>query len=217
MAGSERHREAEEAEVLQDPQQVAYREVYNTLQQFETLHAMLAKHLGAGTPIRLRPSQLLELHRVALAGLSRYAGVWRPSEVTIHGSRHTPPAASTVAEQVEEICDYVNEHWDKSPLPLAAYVMWKLNWIHPFTDGNGRTSRAVSYLVLNMKPGQELPGRETTPDQIANDKNPYSHALDLADTAWSEGRLDLTAMKELLSNMLAKQLLAVHSSANAGD
>ncbi|MBL8221394.1 MAG: Fic family protein, partial [Bryobacterales bacterium] len=27
-------------------------------------------------------------------------------------------------------------------------VMWRLNWIHPFFGGNGRTARSASYLVL---------------------------------------------------------------------
>ena len=30
-----------------------------------------------------------------------------------------------------------NDNWDDStPVHLASYVMWRLNWIHPFTDGN---------------------------------------------------------------------------------
>jgi len=45
------------------------------------------------------------------------------------------------------MCDHINENWAKlSPLHLAAYTLWRMNWIHPFVDGNGRTSRAVSYL-----------------------------------------------------------------------
>ena len=112
---------------------------------------------------------------------------------------------------VEGLCDYVNERWtEKSPLHLAAYVMWRLNWIHPFTDGNGRTSRAVSYLVLCVRLQSLLPGRVTIPEQIERDRQPYYQALEAADQAWGEGRVDLTAMKELLGSMLAKQLYAVY-------
>ena len=95
--------------------------------------------------------------------------------------------------------------------------MWKLNWIHPFTDGNGRTSRAASYFVLCMKLGYFLPGQLTIPDQISDNKDPYYDALEAADANWAEGIVDLTAMKELLSNTLAKQLLAVHGDSAKGD
>jgi Fic family protein len=139
---------------------------------------------------------ILTLHRAALDGISTSAGVWRPSGVEIGGSRHTPPQAFEVPERIEELCDYVNEKWtEKSPLHLAAYVMWRLNWIHPFTDSNGRTSRAVSYLVLCVRLKTLLPGKLTIPEQIEKNRPPYYKALEAADDAWAEERLDLKAMK----------------------
>ncbi|WP_257025538.1 Fic family protein [Tunturiibacter gelidoferens] len=150
-------------------------------------------------------------------GLSGYAGNWRPSGIEIQGSGHTPPDPFRIPEMIEELCDYVNERWnEKSPLHLASYVMWRLNWIHPFTDGNGRTSRAASYLILCVKLGYLLPGKLTIPEQISADKRPYYKALEEADIAWREGKIDLTAMKELLGSMLAAQLVAVHEDSKLG-
>ena len=81
----------------------------------------------------------------------------------------------------------MNERWsEKSPLHLASYVMWRLTWIHPFTDGNGRTSRAVSYLVLCIRLQMLLPGRLTIPEQIEVDRTPYYKALEAADEAWGQ-------------------------------
>ena len=118
---------------------------------------------------------------------------------------------------MEELCEYVNDKWtEKSPIHLSAYVMWRLNWIHPFTDGNGRTSRAVSYLVLCIRLQALLPGKVTIPEQIEQDRIPYYHALEGADEAWTSGRIDLTAMKGLLNAMLAKQLYAIHQDADSG-
>jgi Fic family protein len=91
--------------------------------------------------------------------------------------------------------------------------MWRLNWIHPFTDGNGRTARAASYLVLCLRTGYLLPGKKTIPDQISEDRTPYYKALESADQAHREGRIDLSAMEELLSRMLAKQLVTIHEDA----
>ena len=120
-------------------------------------------------------------------------------------------------EQIEELCDYVNEKWqEKSPIHLAAYVMWKLNWIHPFTDGNGRTSRAAAYMILCVKMGYVLPGKRTIPDQIAENKTPYYKALEAGELAWQDGKIDLTAMKDLLSSMLAQQLVAIIGDSKTG-
>jgi Fic family protein len=94
--------------------------------------------------------------------------------------------------------------------------MWRLNWIHSFTDGNGRTSRAVSYLVLCIRLRALLPGRLTIPEQIEQDRTPYYRALEAADNAWADGRIDLSAMKQLLGAMLAKQLHAIYEESGSG-
>jgi Fic family protein len=54
-------------------------------------------------------------------------------------------AVRMVLEQIEFMCDYVNDRWaEASAVHLCAYVLWRLNWIHPFGDGNGRTARAIA-------------------------------------------------------------------------
>ena len=91
--------------------------------------------------------------------------------------------------------------------------MWRLNWIHPFTDGNGRTSRALSYLVLCVRLGYLIPGTNTIPEQISADKIPYYKALEAADRAYQDNRVDVTELEDLLSNTLALQLYSVHQEA----
>jgi Fic family protein len=163
---------------------------------------------------RLRLSHILALHREALAGISSFAGNFRPAGVSIEGSEHTPAGAHLVPELVEGLCDYVNDNWEsRSALHLAAFVMWRLNWIHPFADGNGRTSRILSYLVLCVRTGWLLPGIPTIPDQIVDNRTPYFDALDAADAAWRDDKLDVTKMEDLLGGMLAKQLTSVYELA----
>ncbi|MGC8550687.1 MAG: Fic family protein [Acidobacteriaceae bacterium] len=179
---------------------------------------MVEYYLQPDYRFKFRPSHLLRLHRLALDGISAYAGNWRPAGIEIQGSRHQPAGAHQVPELIEELCDYVNDHWPEStPIHLAAYVMWKLNWIHPFTDGNGRTSRAASYLVLCLRAGYLLPGKQTIPDQIAENKKPYYQALEAADLAWAEKQVvDLSAMEKLLAELLARQLVEVLDNATGG-
>jgi Fic family protein len=212
-----RHSQAKEPVVITDPDELARLEAFNVAAQYLKIEEMVGFFLDPEHPFRLRPSDILTLHRAALEGISPLAGVWRPGGVEIHGSRHTPPQAWEVAERIEELCDYVNEKWrQKKPLHLAAYVMWRLNWIHPFTDGNGRTSRAVSYMVLCIRLNSLLPGKLTIPQQIEQEKTPYYRALEAADDAWAEGRIDLTAMKQLVGAMLAKQLHAIYEESESG-
>lgn len=109
------------------------------------------------------------------------------------------------------MCDYVNENWaEKSAVHLASFVMWRLNWIHPFADGNGRTSRAVSYLVLCVREGMLLPGSETIPEQIVANRGPYYRALEAADQKHKASNgfpPDVVdEMEELMGGMLAQQL-----------
>ena len=126
----------------------------------------------------------------------------------IRGSGHDPPPATDVPRYVDEMCDYVNDNWDtKSPLHLAAYVMWRLNWIHPFVDGNGRTTRAVSYYVLCSKLNFYFPGVTTIPEFISGDKQPYYKALEEADKAQEDGEIDVSKMEGLLKSLLAKQMV----------
>ncbi|HEU4518615.1 MAG TPA: Fic family protein, partial [Microvirga sp.] len=125
-----------------------------------------------------------------------------------------PVGAHLVPELLEELCDYINDRWeDSSAIHLAAYAMWRLNWIHPFADGNGRTSRVLSFVVLSVRLGAVLPGTPTLPELIVDHRASYEDALDQADAAWKEGAVDVTAMERLLESLLRRQLARVYELA----
>jgi Fic family protein len=211
---SRRHSKALDANLIADPDERARAEVRNGLRQFDLGMEIVADALSKGAHYRLRPSALLALHRVALEGISTYAGNYRPAGIEIQGSKHTPPGAHLVPELVEDMCDYVNENWVASrPVHLAAYLMWRLNWIHPFVDGNERTSRVISYVTLCIRLGFRLPGTMTIPEQIEKDRNPYFRALDEADAAYKNGKIDVSAMETVIEGLLAKQLTNVYELA----
>ena len=212
-AGSERRdSRALEPELIGDPIARAEAEARNGLRQYDAGIKTVQTALERGT-FKLRLSLVLAVHREALVGISSYAGNFRPAGVEIEGSKHNPPGAHLVPELIEEMCDYINDHWaDATPIHLGAYIMWRLNWIHPFADGNGRTSRILSYVVLSIRAGALLPGTPTIPDQIVDNRNPYFDALDAADNAWKEGRVDLSQMEELLGSLLARQLASFYQA-----
>jgi len=210
-----RHSVASEAYLIADETQRAEAEARNGLIQFDLACHMIMDAVEKGNSWRLRPSAILSLHRAALDGISSYAGNFRPSGVAIQGSSHQPVDAFRVPELIEDMCDYVNAHWNDTTtaIHLASYIMWRLNWIHPFSDGNGRTSRMVSYMVLCVKLGLLLPGKNTIPDQIVDNRNPYFEALEAADAAEANGDIDLSKMEALIESMLAVQLTSVMETA----
>lgn len=217
MSGDEsviRHSLALEADLITDPDEKALAESRNGLRQIDEVVNIVEHYIQEKRPFKLRVSTLLHLHRFALEGISAYAGVFRPAGIVIGNSKHQPVGAFMVPEKVEELCDYVNDNWHvASPIHLAAYVLWRLNWVHPFTDGNGRTARAASYLVLCLRLGYPLYSPLSVPAQIAQNKRAYYDALESADRADVEGRLDLSELETLLDTLLARQLLDVLSNA----
>jgi Fic family protein len=209
----ERHSRALEPEIITDPQAKAEAEARNGLRQYDYSVQAIQEALDRGA-FKLRVSLILAIHRQALQGISAYAGNFRPGDVEIRGSRHEPLGAHVVPELVEGLCDYINANWaDSSPLHLAAYSMWRLNWIHPFADGNGRTSRMLSFVVLSVRLGAVLPGTPTLPDLIVDHRPLYEDALDAADDAWKKGHVDVSKMETLLERLLARQLARVYELA----
>jgi len=215
MNGDERQSKALEVELISDPEEKARQEARNGLRQFDEVIEQIEYWLQSGRTFKLRPSAILSLHRKALEGISAFAGLYRPAGIAIRGSVHKPPGAHLVAELVEQFCDYVNENWNKSPIHLAAYTLWRINWIHPFVDGNGRTARAASYLVLCVRLGYRLPGINTIPEQISRQKDPYYKSLEAADAVTGHKEVDVSQMEKVLESLLANQLLSIYEAAKS--
>lgn len=215
--GGDRHSVAEPVELIADPEKKAQREAENGVRQFKAaLEIIRASIQNTERQFRLTQAMILDLHQKALEGIHPLAGTYRNSPVLIGQSKHIPPRNTEVPDLVSEMCSYVNENWnDKSALYLAAYLLWRMNWIHPFADGNGRTARIVSYVVLSVKLNGLLPGTPTIPDQIAADKSPYYEALEQADDSWKRDILALSKMEVMLEAMLAKQLLSAAQEASS--
>lgn len=197
--------------------EVAELEVQNGLRQYDLGIEIIRSFTEGRRPFFMTPGIIQELQHVAVEGIQPNPGQWRSSQVEISESAHLPPGAFLVPALIQEMCDYINNNWhEKPPFHLAAYVMWRHNWIHPFSDGNGRTSRMLSYIILSVRLGYVLPGSPSIPQQIQDDRTQYFAALEAADAAHLNGTVDVSAMEELLKNMLANQLLSVIQAANGG-
>lgn len=206
----DRHSIAQQPELITDPDLKAQREAENGIRQFNLALEMIRHHIrDAERPFHLRQGLILQLHKEALDGIHLFAGTFRNTPVNIGGSQHSPVDAFLVPDEMQALCEYVNGNWHlKSAVHISAYVLWRMNWIHPFPDGNGRTARTTSYVVLSIKLDSLLPGTPAIPDQIASDKTPYYKALEAADEAWKVRQLvDVSALESMIDAMLAKQLV----------
>ncbi|WP_374828722.1 Fic family protein [Paenochrobactrum pullorum] len=189
-------------------------EIQNGFEQFDYGLEVIRQSLDPHFPFSLRESLILELQAIAVKELVQNPGQYRGTSVGITKSKHIPPEPHLVKNLVIEMCEYINNNLhEKSPFHLAAYIMWRHNWIHPFVDGNGRTSRMLSYIILCVALKSELPGSPTIPQQIQEDRSGYFAALEAADEAEANGTIDVSIMEELLKGMLANQLLSVIDAA----
>lgn len=71
-------------------------------------------------------------------------GIYRNVDVYISGAQHTPPSPMEMYRQVKEF--YADLSWkgkEPNPIELAAWTHAEFVRIHPFPDGNGRTSRLI--------------------------------------------------------------------------
>lgn len=93
---------------------------------------------------------LKQIHALILHGIDREnAGIYRRVPVMISGSQHIPPQPYLLQPLMEDYFIFYEEN--KSilhPIILAAEMHERLVTIHPFIDGNGRTSRLVMNLLL---------------------------------------------------------------------
>ena len=93
---------------------------------------------------------LKQIHGIVLYGIDREnAGVYRKLPVAIAGSKHLPPQPYLLQDLMEDYFRFYELHRnDLHPVILAAEMHERLVSIHPFIDGNGRTSRLIMNLIL---------------------------------------------------------------------
>ena len=101
--------------------------------------------------IEISERTIKEIHALILHGIDREnAGRYRTVPVMISGSTHMPPQPYLIEKQMEDfILRFKQMEAEKvHPVLIAAYLHDELVRIHPFIDGNGRTSRLLMNLYL---------------------------------------------------------------------
>jgi Fic family protein len=117
-----------------------------------------------------------ELHQLVVRDSQRdIAGKYRDGDVIISGSDHKPPSYFELKERMDELMKWMQKHYKTMHrIEFAALLHHQLAHIHPFWDGNGRTSRLMMNVFI-MQAGYPIA------IILKNDRKRYYRVLSLAD------------------------------------
>lgn len=109
--------------------------------------------LVSGKRCTISEHLIRQLHQLVVQETEKeYAGKYRDGAVIIGGAKHTPPDAIDVPRLMKELMEWLKKKEKKfHPIVLSALLHHKLAAIHPFFDGNGRTSRLVMNMTLMQR------------------------------------------------------------------
>lgn len=152
---------------------------------------------------------LWSFNAAAVANLAQHGGRYR--EEPIYVGNHRPPHFKEVPDHMDRLFSVIHENWTsvEDPMILPAYALWRLNWIHPFVEGNGRTARAACYYLICLKAGAILPGKKIVPERIRENREPYYSALRAADRHWDNGDFNVAELATFLGDLLKDQLAEI--------
>ena len=180
-------------------------EISNLERQYAFLRSIVSAALDIGRPF-LSQTVIKAINYHTIACLHTNAGEYRPCEVKV--GDFIPPKHFRVNDLMDDFVNGVNRSWEiDSELTLAAFVLWRLNYIHPFVNGNGRTARAACYFVLCLKAGGWLSGTTILPELLRSNRQNYIDALQAVDNSMSiDETLNLDPLVNLISDLLQLQL-----------
>ena len=134
---------------------------------------------------------ILKMHRTLMEGHDEGAGLIRDQQVWIGGSdvgphraSFVPPHHSRVDDNLADLIEFVQRR-DLPAVQQVAIAHAQFETIHPFTDGNGRTGRALVHAMIRNK---GLSKRITVPISagLLADTDGYYNAL----SSYREGDVD---------------------------
>lgn len=159
---------------------------------------------------------LLQIHRLTVEKLvpEDQIGTYRTVKVVVRGVEtgmitFTPPPPTEVKEQVENLLTWMNssEALNLSPILKAGITLYEVVRIHPFTEGNGRTARALATLIL-FKDGYDVKRFFSLEEYYDTDISGYYQALQSASNQLvvEESERDLTTWLEYFTQGLAIEI-----------
>jgi len=202
----------EQAEAILDGRQVVeadpddVRELLNYRKAFE----FVSDYLEHGEPIT--EGLIREIHKRLVQGVRGGAanpGTYRVVQNYVVNSLtreiiYTPPPPGDVPALMAELVAWLNGVQDVHPVLVSGIAQFQLVHIHPFVDGNGRTSRLLSTLCL-YRAGYDFKRLFTISEYYDRDRSAFYAAIQNV----REQGMDLTGWLDYFVDGLATQMIEV--------
>lgn len=187
-----------------DPDDV--RELLNYRSAFE----FVSECLDSGDPIT--EGLIREIHRKLVEGVrggKADPGNYRRIQNYVTNSAtgeviYTPPSAVEVPIMMSEMVKWMNSELDIHPVLVSGITQFQLVHIHPFLDGNGRTSRLLSTLCL-YKTGYDFKRLFTISEYYDRDRPTFYKSIQSV----RESDMDMTDWLDYFVTGLETQMIEV--------
>ena len=184
-----------------DPDDI--RELLNYRDAFE----FVSEYLGGGVPIT--EGIIRKIHKMLVQGVRGGAGspgAYRKVQNYVVNSLtreiiYTPPPPGNVPGLMADLTAWLNGAQDIHPVLMSGIAQFQLVHIHPFVDGNGRTSRLLSTLCL-YRTGYDFKRLFTISEYYDRDRAAFYAAIQDV----REHGMDLTRWLDYFVTGLATQM-----------
>ncbi|MCA9783379.1 MAG: Fic family protein [Candidatus Cloacimonetes bacterium] len=185
----------------------ANRDDVRELLNYRDAFNLVAAYLSSGEPIT--EALIREIHKRLVKGVrggSAQPGQYRKIQNFVANSRtreviYTPPTPEQVPLLMRELVDWLRADTDIHPVLIAGIAQFQLVHIHPFVDGNGRSSRLLSTLCL-YRSGYDFKRLFTLSEFYDRDRSAFYTALQ----GVREHSMDLTGWLDYFVHGLMQQL-----------
>lgn len=177
----------------------------NLERQYDFLRSIINAAIAVDRPM-MSTAIIKALNTHAISCLHVNAGEYRPCPVEVGPFK--PPEHYRVPELMNTFVNEMNHIWQRADaLVLATHVLWRVNYIHPFINGNGRTARALCYYVVCVKSGGLLKGSTALPELIRQNRDEYVQLLRDSDAAFKDSDQNyLVGLHAFIARLLEEQL-----------
>lgn len=202
-----------EGEPVEEAERDDARELLNYREAFH----LVSDYLGSGEPIT--EGLIREIHKRLVEGVRGGAGDpgrYRTIQNQVVNSRtgevvYTPPPPHDVAPMMRELVEWLEAEVAIHPVLVAGIAQFQLVHVHPFVDGNGRTSRLLSTLCL-YRSGYDFKRLFTISEYYDRDREPFYAALQ----GVRRNDMDMTGWLEYFVRGLSAQLQEVKAQGEQG-
>lgn len=197
-----------QGEILDDIDRDDRRELLNYREAFE----FVSEYLLDQRPIT--ESLIRHIHSILVKGVrgnSALPGEYRKIQNYVVNSKtkeviYEPPPAYEVPRLMVELVEWIQDEHEINAVLISGIIQFQFVHIHPFLDGNGRTTRLLTTLYL-YQTGYDFKRLFTLSEYYDRDRFQYYEAIQSV----RNNGLDLTTWLEYFTEGLVNQLKEIQS------